>query len=181
MGRYGMDYRQNQMYGGRRSRTAYGADFDTSQGGSWREPGGWNRYGGGMNRSGMRYGWEYGGGGFDTQRGYRGGQSAEEPFRGQGQAYDTYFRRDFLTNQGDFTPEFGGGEEYGYRGMSPGGGGGGRFRGVERGYDRGYGGGGGGYGGSGGRGDVISYGPHFGERAASFQPEDIARRNFEGR
>ncbi len=185
MARYGMDYRQNQMYGGRRSPMAYGAEVDTRQGGGWREPGGWNRYGGGMARGGMHYGSEYGGrgmgGGFGAQGGYRGGRSAEEPFRGRGQAYDTYFRRDFLTNQGDFSPEFGGGEEYGYRGMRRGGGGGGRFRGSEAGYDVGYRGGREAYGGSEGRGDVISYGPHFGERSASIQPEDIARRNFEGR
>jgi hypothetical protein len=59
-------------------------------------------------------------------------------FQGRGE-YDTYTRRDFLTNQGDFSDDFGGGD-YGYEGMNRGGmaRGGTRDRGSMRGYGRDY-------------------------------------------
>jgi translation initiation factor IF-2 len=167
MPRYGMDYGRDRMYGGGMGRTGYGADYS----GGW--GGGRNPYGGGFRRGGMRHGSEYGG--YGGSGGYQGGMNREGGFRGRAQAYDTYFRRDFLTNQGDFTSDFGGGEEYGYRGMGRRGGMQSGGYGGERSPDRGN------YGGAMRGEDRTSYGPGYGERWETTQPEDIARRNFNRR
>ncbi|HEV2150606.1 MAG TPA: hypothetical protein VGR37_24625 [Longimicrobiaceae bacterium] len=202
MARYGTDYGSfgNRGYsaggGGRGGYggSPYGGGYD--RGGSYPRGGGYGddrdlgdqlREGWNTLRRGVRR--AFGGGGPDRggyggrggEGGQRGGMGRQGAFRGRGPAYDTYFRRDFMTNQGDFNPEFGGGEDYGYRGTSmrgrmqggpsggmgrPGGGQGGRGRG--------------GFGGA-PRGDRVSYGPGYGERWETTLPEDIARRNFEGR
>lgn len=146
----------------------YGADYgmDLSRGG----------YGGGMNRGRTRG---------MGERGFRpepyGGRGRGEPFRGRGGGYETFTRRDFLTNQGDFSDEFGGGRDYGYRGMD---------RNLDRdrwegtsrgGYDYGFRGGSRDLGGR-GRGSrfgrEINYGPDFGNRRETTTGYDIAFRNF---
>jgi hypothetical protein len=178
--RYGTDYgNRNRSFGNPGNwNQGMGMAYDREFGAGGYAGGG---YGGGGNRD-ARY---HGGGmeGLWSDRGLnRGG-----PFRGRGQAYDTYFRRDFLTNQGDFSNELGGGESYGYRGTIRGGGAmrdrlGGASRGYGRDLEPGYRGRGRREFGGGMRGeDRTSYGPGYGDRWESTHPEDIARRNFDRR
>lgn len=168
--RYGIDYGdRHRNFGGQggwsRERGGMGMDYD-------RELGAGGNRGGGY-RGGPNWGGEFYGG----ARGGIRGRDRGVPFRGRGEGYDTYFRRDFLTDQGDFSPEFGGGEDYGYRGTYRGGGPmPERFGGVSGGHGTEFG--------PSSRGrmqgyDRISYGPGYGERWESTHPEDIARRNFE--
>lgn len=101
------------------------------------------------------------------------------PFRGRGGEHESYTRRDFMTNQGDFSDQFGGGPGYGYeatgrnfardrwQGTNRGGSG-------NRGPSRGFG--------DGGRGSRFgrqaNYGPGYGERWETTTPYDIGYRNF---
>lgn len=159
----------------------------------------------------MRYGRDYGtGGGRGAYgRGMRGGRrgmigigygedyygGAERgPFRGRAGPYETYSRRDFRTNQGDFSDDSGGGPNYGYRGTgrefgrrgSPPGyrgvGPGAGFEGPSRAYDVGYRtnrGRGGGRSEGRFRGEEMNYGPGYGDRWETTTGYDIAYRNFD--
>lgn len=138
----------------------------------------------------MRYGNDYGmdrgrmRGMRETGRGadFYGSINRGEPFRGREGAYDTYFRRDFQTNQGDFSDRFGGGRDYGYRGMDRAPGYGRRMeagrggyepgsRGMNRGMNRGRD--------LGNRfGGETNYGPGYGNRRETTTGYDIAYRNF---
>lgn len=189
MPRYGMDYGRSRMYGGGMNRAGYGADYYGGRAGGWAEQGGGRGAYGGRQRGG--------------------GSHPERGMRGRAPEYDTYYRRDFMTNQGDFSPGFGGGRDYGYepmesdqwsrrlrggwqrgyaegfgpgdRDMGRGGMRGGRAGSPEGGYATDYRGGWEGYGGSAREEDRTSYGPHYGERWVSTHPEDISQRNFDRR
>jgi hypothetical protein len=199
---YGTDAGRNQRGGMSNAGGGYDRGYRSARGG-------WNR--GGETQNDWNGNWAGGTGGRGMNQGgmqdqgMRGGRGTgrETAFYDREGRYDTYSRRDFLTNQGDFSNEFGGGPHYGHhgsgrgridpptgRGYSPGG--------MANRYDREYGNmdrmggmdrGGmsrGGYvGADAGRGygsrERISYGPHFGERGATTVPGDIARRNFERR
>jgi hypothetical protein len=146
--------------------------------------GGYMRYGNDFGMDRNRFGYRGGmqgtgdrgfGGGFSP------GMNRGGPFRGRGGEYESYSRRDFLTNQGDFSDHFGGGPDYGYEAT-------GRSLGRDRWPETSQGGFGFGYRGEsrgfGGRsqgghfGRQANYGPGYGDRWETTTPYDIGYRNF---
>ncbi len=89
----------------------YGMDYD-------RDRSGWM---GGRDR-GYDAGYGQGWGSRDRGDRWTGGRMNQGgAFRGRGGEYGSHSRRDFLTNQGDFSDDFGGGHDYGYEGTNRGG------------------------------------------------------------
>lgn len=96
----------------------YDRDFGRGRGGGYRGPG--SDLGEDIRRGYVGRGFEHYGGGMEGSPAGHYGRGGPFRGRGRGAGYDTYFRRDFVTNQGEFGPESGGGGRYGYRGASRG-------------------------------------------------------------